>query len=144
MLQTTNYLELTFWAKSQNESFARSAVGAFFSQLNPTLEELDDLKTAVSEAVTNCIVHAYNSQQKGEIVVCCQLHPNAITVQIVDFGKGIENVEQAIQPFYSTCTTGDRSGMGFTVMQAFCDDVKVESGDGQTKVTLHKTISLEN
>lgn len=136
-----NSMELVIDAKSQNEKFARSVVGAFFAQLNPTLEQIDDVKTAVSEAVTNCIVHAYNGAQEGKIHIKCQLSADTLFVEIVDFGKGIADVEKAMEPFYTTVDTGERSGMGFTVMQAFCDNVTVDSDKGKTTVKLTKKIA---
>ena len=142
-MKIDNYMKLSLQAISCNQSFARSVVGAFCTQLNPTLEEIDDIKTAVSEAVTNCIVHGYRNQQSGEIVISCTLSGNTITTKITDFGRGIDNVEQAMQPFFTTVSTGERSGMGFTVMKAFCDSVSVESGNGQTTVTLVKTFCNE-
>ena len=136
----TNKMILTIEAKSQNESFARSVVGAFFSQLNPTIEQIEDLKTAVSEAVTNCIVHGYQGKQEGKIEIKCMLEQNErfIQVQIVDYGKGIDDVAKAMQPFYTTVPGEERSGMGFTVMQAFCEKVMVASENGCTSVTLQK------
>lgn len=136
-----NNMELIIDAKSQNEKFARSVVGAFFAQINPTLEQLEDVKTAVSEAVTNCIVHAYQSRQEGKIEILCQTSANTLWVQIVDFGQGIDDVEKAMQPFFTTVDTGERSGMGFTVMQAFCDNVEVTSQKGKTCVKLTKHIA---
>ena len=138
-MKIDNYMKLTISAQSRNQSFVRSVVGAFCTQLNPTLEEIDDVKTAVSEAVTNCIVHGYRNEQQGEIVVECQIVDNMVTIQITDFGRGIDNVEQAMQPFFTTVSTGERSGMGFTVMKAFCDSVVVASSKGQTTVTLTKS-----
>ncbi len=135
-----NSMNLHIEAKSQNESFARSVVASFFVQLNPTLEQIEDLKTAVSEAVTNCIVHAYDKAQQGEIVIACNLSEKEIEVKITDYGKGIANIEKAMQPFYTTGEEGERSGMGFTVMQAFCDDVSVVSENGSTTVTLVKKV----
>lgn len=140
-MSVTNSMKLTIEAKSQNESFARSVVAAFFIQINPTLEQVEDIKTAVSEAVTNCIVHAYEGAQQGKIEIACQLSDNILQVEISDFGKGIDNVEQAMKPFYSTVSTGERSGMGFTVMQAFCDSVEVSSAQGLTTVKLTKKVA---
>lgn len=137
----TNSMKLTIEAKSQNESFARSVVAAFFIQINPTLEQVEDIKTAVSEAVTNCIVHAYEGAQQGKIEIACELCDNTLQVEISDYGKGIENVEQAMKPFYTTVSTGERSGMGFTVMQAFCDSVDVSSKQGLTTVKLTKKVA---
>ena len=136
-----NSMKLIIEAKSQNESFARSVVAAFFVQINPTLEQVEDVKTAVSEAVTNCIVHGYEGTQRGKIEIECTLADNALSVVIKDFGKGIENVEQAMKPFFTTVSTGERSGMGFTVMQAFCDSVEVNSEQGQTTVKLTKKVA---
>ena len=137
----TNSMKLTFEAKSENESFARSVVAGFFIQLNPTLEQVEDVKTAVSEAVTNCIVHGYEGAQQGTIEIESKLTQDTLYVDIIDFGKGIENVEQAMRPFFTTGAASERSGMGFTVMQAFCDSVKVESKAGQTIVKLVKKVS---
>lgn len=139
-MSVLNNMELIIDAKSQNEKFARSTVGAFFAQLNPTLEQIEDVKTAISEAVTNCIVHAYGGTQSGKICISCQLTADCLHVEITDFGKGIEDVEQAMQPFYTTVNSGERSGMGFTVMQAFCDTVEVKSTSGKTTVKLTKSI----
>ena len=140
-MSNLNSMELKIEAKSQNEKFARSVVGAFFAQLNPTLEQLEDVKTAVSEAVTNCIVHAYGGKQQGEISIRCNLTADTLFVEVVDFGKGIEDVEKAMTPFFTTVDTGERSGMGFTVMQAFCDKVEVTSANGETCVKLTKKIA---
>ena len=140
-MSNLNSMELKIEAKSQNEKFARSVVGAFFAQLNPTLEQLEDVKTAVSEAVTNCIVHAYGGKQQGEIRIRCNITADTLFVEVVDFGKGIEDVEKAMTPFFTTVDTGERSGMGFTVMQAFCDKVEVTSANGETCVKLTKKIA---
>lgn len=139
-MSINNTMKLQIEAKSQNESFARSVVASFFVQINPTLEQIEDLKTAVSEAVTNCIVHAYQGAQQGAIIIECDLSDKLIEVRIKDYGKGIEDVKQAMRPFYTTGTEGERSGMGFTVMQAFCDKVDVVSKKGETVVTLTKSI----
>lgn len=139
-MSTVNSIKLQLEAKSQNESFARSVVASFFTQLNPTLEQIEDLKTAVSEAVTNCIVHAYQGKQEGTINIDCTLNDDHIEVVIRDYGKGIPDVKQAMRPFYTTGNEGERSGMGFTVMQAFCDKVDVTSSNGETVVTLIKNI----
>lgn len=139
-MSVINSMKLTFEAKSQNESFARSVVAGFYIQINPTLEQIEDLKTAVSEAVTNCIVHAYEGKQQGTVDITCELYEDSIKVVIIDYGKGIDNVEKAMQPFYTTGAEGERSGMGFTVMQAFCDNVDVVSNKGLTQVTLIKQV----
>ena len=137
----SNSIELIMQAQSQNEKLARNVVGAFFAQLNPTVEQLEDVKTAVSEAVTNCIVHAYGGRQEGKVHIICQLSERTLCVCITDYGKGIEDVEKAMQPFYTTVSSGERSGMGFTVMQAFCDSVEVQSRKGETTVKLTKKVA---
>ena len=135
-----NIMRLEFPAFSCNESFARAAVGAFFLQLNPTLEELADVKTAVSEAVTNSIVHGYQNGI-GNIVIECRIEDNKFWVAVMDRGVGIEDVEQAKQPFFSTIGGEERSGMGFTVMETFMDCLEVTSTPGNgTKVTMSKSI----
>ena len=135
-----NKMQLEILSKSNNEAFARITVAAFAAQLDPTIEELADIKTAVSEAVTNCIIHAYESRQ-GIIKINAQLKGNEIIIQISDNGKGIENVDIAKEPLYTTKPNLERSGMGFTIMESFMDTMKVESIVGLgTKVTLTKTI----
>ena len=138
-----NEMKLEFLSKSSNEAFARITVAAFASQLDPTIEELADIKTAVSEAVTNCIIHAYEDME-GMISITCKLEDNTITIHISDNGKGIENVDIAKEPLYTTKPNLERSGMGFTIMESFMDSMKVESIVGLgTKVTLVKTIKKE-
>lgn len=135
-----NHMKLSFDARSENESFARSVVAAFFAALNPTVQEIEDVKTAVSEAVTNSIVHGYEGRQQGEIEIECLLDDDKMIATIVDHGKGIPDVKRAMEPFFTTLKNGERSGMGFTVMQAFCDDVEVISQDGKTVVKLTKSV----
>lgn len=138
--QIENEMKLEFVSKETNEAFARITVAAFASQLDPTIEELADIKTAVSEAVTNCIIHAYENRQ-GIIKINAKLIDNQIIIQISDNGKGIENVDIAKEPLYTTKPNLERSGMGFTIMESFMDSMKVESIVGLgTKVTLVKTI----
>lgn len=135
-----NEMKLEFLSKAINESFARITVAAFASQLDLSIEELADIKTAVSEAVTNCIIHGYENRQ-GIIKINAKLEGNTITIQISDNGKGIENVDIAKEPLYTTKPNLERSGMGFTIMESFMDSMKVESIVGLgTKVTLIKTI----
>ena len=135
-----NQMTLTLPSLSKNEAFARSVVAAFCAQLNPTVEEINDIKTAVSEAVTNCVVHGYNGTT-GEITVWAALTKDHIYVRISDHGIGIPDVKKAIQPFYTTKPQEERSGMGFTVMQAFMDECKVTSKPGSgTEVLLSKRI----
>lgn len=137
---TNNEMKLEFLSKSNNEAFARIAVAAFASQLDPTIEELADIKTAVSEAVTNAIIHGYENNV-GRVGLWAELQDNVITIEISDSGKGIENVEVAKQPLYTTKPNLERSGMGFTIMESFMDEVQVESIIGLgTKVTMKKAI----
>ena len=140
MTRTTNYIVFEFLSRSANEGFARGAVACFAAQLDPTLEELGDIKAAVSEAVTNAIVHAY-PDTLGKIVVKAKiLDGNILEVTVRDWGKGIADVEQARQPLY---TTGgeERSGMGFTIMESFMDKLTVRSSEGKgTKVTMRRRI----
>ena len=138
-----NEMKLEFTSKSSNEAFARITVAAFASQLDPTIEELADIKTAVSEAVTNCIIHGYENTI-GIVKVECKLKDNWIEIQISDSGKGIEDIELAKKPLYTTKANLERSGMGFTIMESFMDEMKVESiPEMGTKVTMKKYISTE-
>ena len=139
-----NEMKLEFTSKSSNEAFARITVAAFASQLDPTIEELADIKTAVSEAVTNCIIHGYENTI-GIVKVECKLKDNWIEIQISDSGKGIEDIELAKKPLYTTKANLERSGMGFTIMESFMDELKVESiPDVGTKVTMKKYIGKLN
>ena len=124
-----NEMLLEFESKSQNESFARTVVAAFAAQLDPTIEELADIKTAVSEAVTNSIIHGY-ADTKGIIKMHCVISGNEILVEIIDDGFGIEDVEKAMEPLYTTRPELERSGMGFSFMEAFMDELEVESNVG--------------
>ncbi|MBP3627380.1 MAG: anti-sigma F factor [Clostridia bacterium] len=137
----TNKFTMTMLSKSANESFARSCVAAFASQLDPTLEEISDIKTAVSEAITNCIVHAY-CEKIGKIYINGELlDNNTIKLKIRDTGCGIENISQAMEPLFTT-VGGERAGLGFAVMQSFMDSVKVRSvKDKGTTVVMTKRIS---
>ena len=135
-----NEMKLEFLSKSNNEAFARIAVAAFAAQLDPTIEELADIKTAVSEAVTNSIIHGYENRE-GKIKIIAKIIANTIEIEISDSGKGIENVELARKPLYTSKPNLERSGMGFTIMESFMDDVSIESVLGLgTKVTMKKTI----
>ncbi len=138
-----NEMKLEFLSKSNNEAFARITVAAFASQLDPTIEELADIKTAVSEAVTNSIIHGYE-ESKGIVKIECKLNQNQVIIEITDQGKGIENIDIAKQPLYTTKPNLERSGMGFTIMESFMDEVIVESIIGLgTKVTMKKYIKQE-
>lgn len=137
---TENEMKIEFISKSNNEAFARISVAAFVSQLDPTIEEISDIKTAVSEAVTNSIVHGYEDTL-GIVTVICKIHENDISIEISDNGKGIEDIEIAKQPLYTTRPNLERSGMGFTIMESFMDDLQIESVLGiGTKVTMRKRI----
>ena len=137
-----NYMILDFPSKSANEAFARSAVACFAAQMDPTLEELGDIRTAVSEAVTNCIVHAY-PERIGPVCMTIAVYPDReVHITITDKGIGIPNVEQAMQPLFTTGNPEERSGLGFAVMQSFMDRVKVTSKPGKgTRVLLVKRLS---
>lgn len=135
-----NEMKLEFISKSANEAFARIAVAAFVSQLDPTIEELADIKTAVSEAVTNCIIHGYEDKQ-GIVKIKSKLKGNQIIIEISDQGKGIENINIAKEPLYTTKPNLERSGMGFTIMESFMDSMEVQSIVGLgTKVVMIKNI----
>ena len=135
-----NEMKLEFISKSSNESFARITIAAFAAQLDPTIEELADIKTAVSEAVTNCIIHGYENRL-GVVKMSAKLHDDEIEIEISDHGKGIANIEMAKEPLYTTKPNLERSGMGFTIMESFMDSVKIESVVGLgTKVTMTKKI----
>ena len=137
-----NFIRATIPAKSANEAFSRSLICSFASQLDPTVEELCDIKTAVSEAVTNCIVHAYR-ETIGKIYITAQLFAdNTVCIKIRDKGCGIDDVKQAMEPLFTTAG-GERAGLGFAVMQSFMDGMRVTSTPGKgTTVTLKKKISL--
>ena len=131
-----NEMKLEFISKSSNEAFARISIAAFASQLDPTIEELSDIKTAVSEAVTNCIIHAYENKQ-GIVKIVARLKDDEIIIEISDTGKGIENINMAKEPLYTTKPNLERSGMGFTIMENFMDKMEVESIVGlRTKVAM--------
>lgn len=135
-----NEMKLEFLSKSNNEAFARVTVAAFAAQLDPTIEELADIKTAVSEAVTNSIIHGYENTE-GIIKIVARIFANTISIEISDTGKGIENIELAKQPLYTSKGDLERSGMGFTIMESFMDEMQVESVLGLgTKITMKKLI----
>ncbi|NLY78103.1 MAG: anti-sigma F factor [Tissierellia bacterium] len=139
-----NYMKLEFLSKSSNESFARVVVAAFASQLDPTIEEISDIKTAVSEAVTNAIIHGYEYGE-GMVVVEAKLEGNRIEITIEDFGRGIEDVQKAMEPFYTSKPDLERSGMGFTVMETFMDELVVKSELNKgTKVKMIKEIKSQS
>ena len=140
-----NEMKLEFVSKSSNEAFARISVAAFASQLDPSIDELADIKTAVSEAVTNSIIHGYEDEE-GIVKITAKLFGNTVEIEVSDNGKGIANIEEARKPLYTSKPNMERSGMGFTIMESFMDYVTVESAVGLgTKVTMKKKImSMEN
>lgn len=143
-MENRNKMMLEVESRSCNEGLARIAVAAFCSQLNPTLEEVADVKTAVSEAITNCIIHAYDKETE-RIRIICSIREQELTVQIRDTGKGIEDVARAMEPMFTTKPGQERSGMGFAFMEAFMDEVQVDSTVGKgTFVTMKKTIGRQN
>ena len=141
-MKINNEMSLTFLALSENEAFARVAVASFCSGINPTIDELADIKTAVSEAVTNSVVHAYPNTI-GRIKLDVKLLENEIYITVADFGVGIKDVEKAKEPFYTSKPNSERSGMGFSVMEEFMDKVLIESQSGSgVKVTLVKKVGV--
>ena len=139
-MKPMNEMSVSFLSCSANESFGRAAVAAFAAQLDPTIDELSDIKTAVSEAVTNCIVHAYRNSI-GSIYITCKLYENGrISIKIRDKGCGIDDIEKAMQPLFTTAGE-ERAGLGFAVMESFMEKLRVTSKAGQgTSVTMYKTI----
>ena len=137
-MKVKNYVTLEFLSRSTNEAFARTAAAAFAAQLDPTLDELGDIKTAVSEAVTNCVVHAYSEcETVGIINITACIKDEEVYIKITDKGCGIEDVKKAMEPLFTTKPELERSGLGFAVMESCCDKVKVSSKVGKgTTVTL--------
>ena len=136
----TDEIQLSFQSKSQNERFSRTVVAAFVARLDPTLEELSDLKTAVSEAVTNAIIHAY-SDEHGKVELRAEIRGNDVIVEIRDYGVGISDIRQAMEPTYTTRPEWERSGMGFAFMEAFTDELRVDSAPGEgTRIRMKKRI----
>lgn len=137
----TNEMTLSFSARSENEAFARVAVAAFVSQLDPTLEELNDLKTAVSEAVTNAIIHGYESDESCKVTIEATIEGDCVSITVSDNGRGIEDLELARQPLFTSKPELERSGMGFTIMENFMDRFEVSSlMGGGTRVMMLKRI----
>ena len=143
-MKTTNQMRLSFPSKSCNEAFARGAISAFITPLDPTINELNDLKTAVSEAVTNCIVHGYRRRSGTIYIYASVKEDNTVTVKIRDKGVGIEDINKAMEPLFTTAPDEERAGLGFAVMQSFCDRVRVKSEPQKgTTVTLIKRIGAD-
>lgn len=139
-----NKISIEFLSKSQNEAFARVAVAAFVSQLDPTIEELTDVKTAVSEGVTNSIIHGYENREDGKVRIDASIKGQEVEIVISDFGRGIEDIEKAKEPLYTSRPDLERSGMGFTVMESFMDSLEVYSEKGKgTKVVIKKKFDTE-
>lgn len=140
-MKDTNEMKIEFDSRSCNEGFARVAVASFLSQLNPTLEEVADVKTALSEAVTNAIIHGYEGRIE-KVYIECQIKDREMTVAVIDYGCGIPDIEKAMEPLYTTKKEAERAGMGFAFMEAFMDEVHVESEVGKgTKVIMKKRIN---
>ncbi|WP_418747325.1 anti-sigma F factor [Frisingicoccus sp.] len=137
-----NEMKVIFDSCSENESFARMVISAFVARLDPTLEELADIKTAVSEAVTNSIIHGYGGAS-GDIEMRGRIDGREVSVEILDFGVGIEDIEKAMEPMFTTRPDIDRSGMGFAFMEAFMDDLEVESKPGEgTRIIMKKRLGV--
>ncbi len=138
-MSTYNEMRLEFTSNSENESFARTVVSAFVTRLDPTLEELSDVKTAVSEAVTNAIIHGYE-KQKGMVRIYGRIEENTLYLEIADEGEGIPDVSKAMEPLYTSKPEQDRSGMGFAFMEAFMDELHVESELGKGTIVKMKKV----
>lgn len=145
-----NKMTIEFLSLPQNEGFARTVISAFCLDLSPTIEELSDIKTAVSEAVTNCVVHAYD-KKIGIIKMSAAIDDGSLFVEITDFGKGIDDIEKAKEPFFTTKPYEERSGMGFTVMESFMDDIAVLKNEGSgiivrmtKKIKSNKSVQNQN
>ncbi len=142
-MEQQNHMQVIFDAKSENEGLARMIVTAFLAEMNPTLEQIADVKTAVSEAVTNAIIHGYDNEQES-VQLSCDRDGQQLVVTVEDHGIGIADIDQAMQPFYTTKPQLERSGMGFAFMEAFMDRIEVQSGLGEgTKVVMWKYIERE-
>lgn len=137
----SNFMTLRFAGRSENEAFARITVAAFVSQLDPTLDELTDIKTVISEAVTNAIIHGYDNDPAGVVTIEARIEGDTVFISVQDEGRGIDNIEQAKQPLYTSKPELERSGMGFTIIENFMDNMEIESAPGKgTKVTMAKQI----
>ena len=143
-MEQQNHMQVLFDAKSENEGLARMVVTAFMAEMKPTLEQIADVKTAVSEAVTNAIIHGYNNEEES-VSLCCDRDGQQLVISIEDHGVGIEDIDQAMQPFYTTKPQLERSGMGFAFMEAFMDKLEVRSKVGEgTKVGMWKYIERDS
>ena len=143
-MEQQNHMQVLFDAKSEKEGLARMVVTAFMAEMNPTLEQIADVKTAVSEAVTNAIIHGYDNEEES-VSLCCDRDGQQLVISIEDHGVGIEDIDQAMQPFYTTKPQLERSGMGFAFMEAFMDKLEVRSKVGEgTKVVMWKYIERDS
>lgn len=134
-----NEMQIEFMSNPNNEAFARIAVASFVAPLDPTIEEISDIKTAISEAVTNSIIHGYE-ENKGIVTIKARIKENVVEMEIIDNGKGIENIEKAREPLYTSKPELERSGMGFTIMESFMDEMRVESTLGKGTTVFMKKI----
>lgn len=142
-MKMINEMKLSFPSRSINEGFARTAVAAFVASLDPTVDEITDIKTAVSEAVTNCIVHGYPDSVRNVYITAAIYPDSRVVIKIRDKGCGIPDIEKAMEPLFTTCPEGERAGLGFALMQSLCDKVKVRSVPGKgTTVTLTRKLAL--
>lgn len=143
-MKVQNRMRASFPARSVNEAFARTLISAFAATVDPTVDQLIDIKTAVSEAVTNAIVHGYR-EELGQVYIAASLYPDdRLVIRIRDTGCGIPDVRRAMEPLYTTCTSGERAGLGFAVMQELMDKVQVRSIQGKgTTVTLEKRLKIK-
>ncbi len=140
-----NFMLLRVPAESKSEAFVRNTVASFCIELDPTLDQLEDVKMAVSEAITNCVVHAYEGRVRGEIEIYCEIILSEIHIRITDFGKGIANVEEALSPYFTTDQNSERAGIGFTVMRSFMDELSVKNNEyGGLTVFMRKNLIKED
>lgn len=137
-----NKMSIEFVSKSQNEGFARVAVAAFVAQLDPTIDEINDVKTAVSEAVTNSIIHGYENREDGIVKIEAEINANEVTIVVIDNGIGIDDINRAMEPLYTSRPDLERSGMGFTVMETFMDDYGESKKGIGTKVVIKKKFNV--
>ncbi len=141
MMQEKNSMQVQFASQSINEGFARVVVSAFVAQLDPTVEEINDIKMAVSEAVTNSIIHGYRGRNDGLVEVKCTYEGRDIEVEVIDYGMGIANIDEAMTPLYTTSLEEERAGLGFTVMQSMMDEIEVSSEKGKgTTIRMKKSL----
>jgi stage II sporulation protein AB (anti-sigma F factor) len=142
-MQLINEMKLEFLSKTSNEAFARVTAAVFVSQIDPTVEEIEEIKTAVSEAVTNAIIHGYGNEH-GIVIMKSKLYQDKVIIEVTDTGKGIEDIEKAREPLYTSRSDMERSGMGFTVMESFMDELEVFSEPGKgTRIVMVKQFSKD-